>query len=239
MICSASSRRRLSMYPATEIDTGSPSGAICSTDTISPGRQPISMSFKCNSWLPKLLITAFWPSLNSDSFLFIILNYSKSNIVFISLFTNFEIMPSQTKSNIYFFFPAAVTLRDRTRLKEFILSIFKREKTKLASLNYIFCDDRQLLAINKQYLAHDFYTDIISFELSQPGQPVEGEIYISTDRVKDNAISLGETFKRELHRVIFHGALHLCGYRDKTKAEIEKMRAEENYYLDKYFKGKI
>ncbi|HUM65783.1 MAG TPA: rRNA maturation RNase YbeY [Chitinophagaceae bacterium] len=148
-------------------------------------------------------------------------------------------MPSQTKSNIYFFFPAAVTLRDRTRLKEFILSIFKRENTKLASLNYIFCDDRQLLAINKQYLAHDFYTDIISFELSQPGQPVEGEIYISTDRVKDNAISLGETFKRELHRVIFHGALHLCGYRDKTKAEIEKMRAEENYYLDKYFKGKI
>lgn len=146
-------------------------------------------------------------------------------------------MPSQTKSKIYFFFQTSVSLRNRTGLKEFIKSIFRKEKKKLESLNYIFCTDRQLLDINRQYLNHDFYTDIISFELSEKGQPVEGEIYISVDRVKENAASLGETFNHELHRVIFHGALHLCGYRDKTQAEIGAMRAAENYYLERFYEA--
>jgi len=144
-------------------------------------------------------------------------------------------MSSSSKSKIYFFFQAPVTLRDRTRLKIFIETIFQGEKKILSSLNYIFCTDRQLLEINKRYLKHDFYTDIITFDLSPPKQPIEGEVYISIDRVKDNALIMGEKINKELHRVIFHGALHLCGYGDKSKNETLQMREKENKYLDKYF----
>lgn len=94
----------------------------------------------------------------------------------------------------------------------------------------------QLLEINKQYLKHDFYTDIITFELSPKNHPIEGEIYVSIDRVKDNALSLGEAQYAELHRVIFHGALHLCGYKDKDKKEIQEMRKGEAKYLTQYFR---
>lgn len=145
-------------------------------------------------------------------------------------------MSSSSKSKIYFFFQSPASLQQRTRLKEFIESIFRKENKKLQSLNYIFCTDEELLEINRQYLQHDFYTDIISFELSSKRSPVEGEIYISIDRVKDNARSLHQSFYIELHRVIFHGALHLCGYKDKRKSEIKKMREMETYYLKKYFK---
>jgi rRNA maturation RNase YbeY len=89
------------------------------------------------------------------------------------------------------------------------------------------------LEINQKYLEHDFYTDIITFDLSETGA-VRGEIYISIDRVRENARKLGVSFKSELHRVIFHGMLHLCGYNDKTKAEKEKIRAKEDQYLNKY-----
>lgn len=102
-------------------------------------------------------------------------------------------------------------------------------------LSYVFCTDEYLLTINRDFLQHDYYTDIITFELSEPGQPVMGEIYISIDRVRDNAKIHQESFQRELHRVIFHGALHLCGYRDKTKKEQEEMRRKENEYLKRYF----
>lgn len=145
-------------------------------------------------------------------------------------------MSSSSKSKIYFFFQTQVNLRDRTRLKRFIESIFQKEKKKLSSLNYIFCTDKQVLEINRQYLKHDFYTDIITFELSPPMQPIEGEIYISIDRVKDNARGLNEKLNKELHRVIFHGALHLCGYSDKGKKEILKMRGKEDECLQKYFR---
>ena len=113
--------------------------------------------------------------------------------------------------------------------------MFRKENKKLQSLNYIFCTDEELLKINRQYLQHDFYTDIISFELSPKGAPIEGEVYISIDRVRDNARLLDETIYTELHRVIFHGALHLCGYRDKTKNETVKMREMEAKYLKRYF----
>jgi rRNA maturation RNase YbeY len=145
-------------------------------------------------------------------------------------------MSSSSKSKIYFFFKTPVSLRNRTSLKTFIHTIFKKEKRKLQSLNYVFCSDEDLLQINRQYLQHDFYTDIISFELSPKGSPVEGEIYISIDRVKDNARELHQPFYAELHRVIFHGALHLCGYKDKQKSEIKKMREMETNYLKKYLK---
>jgi probable rRNA maturation factor len=152
------------------------------------------------------------------------------------LFTNFEIMSSASKSKVYFFFQAPVSLQDRVKLKKFIESIFKKEKKKIQSLNYVFCTDEELLKINRQYLDHDFYTDIVSFELSKKNEPAEGDIYISIDRVRDNALSLGEPLYKELHRVIFHGVLHLCGYKDKTRSQSLEMRNKEEEYLSRYFK---
>lgn len=145
-------------------------------------------------------------------------------------------MPSATKSNICFFFETPVSLRNRTQLKQEIERIFKRHGKRLGSLNFIFCTDKRLLEINRQYLQHDYYTDIITFELNTPGQPVEGEIYISIDRVKDNAHLLTQPVYRELHRVIFHGVLHLSGFSDKTTAQETEMRRQEDVCLKRYFK---
>jgi rRNA maturation RNase YbeY len=131
----------------------------------------------------------------------------------------------------FYFFDRKPVLKDRTRLKLFIEKIFKREKKKLGSLSYIFCSDEHLLGINKQFLKHDFYTDVITFDLSHTRNEIEGEIYLSIDRIKDNAKQLGVSFKEEFHRVIFHGTLHLCGYRDKKNSEIQEMRKRENFYL--------
>jgi rRNA maturation RNase YbeY len=141
---------------------------------------------------------------------------------------------STSKSQVCFFSQGVkVSLANRTRLKRYIQSIFKEEGKKLASINYIFCTDKALLDINRQFLSHDFYTDIITFDLSDSSS-VHAEVYISIDRVKDNVAHFGVSFKLELHRIIFHGALHLCGYRDKKRREIEEMRAKEDFYLKKY-----
>lgn len=136
----------------------------------------------------------------------------------------------------FFFLEQNISLRERASLKRFITEIFKRERRRLKSLTYIFCSDEYLLQINQSHLKHNYYTDIITFDLSEvPGQTI-GEIYISTDRVRDNAASLGVTIKEELHRVIFHGALHLCGYKDKAPAHAKQMRAAEDRCLAAYFK---
>lgn len=127
-----------------------------------------------------------------------------------------------------------LALLGKTTIQSFVETIFKREKKKLAHINYVFCSDAYLLNINRDFLAHDYYTDIITFGLSEPDQPVEAEIYISIDRVKDNANQLGISFKEEMLRVIFHGALHLCGYKDKKKSEVALMRQKENHYLTTY-----
>jgi len=124
-----------------------------------------------------------------------------------------------------------LTLAQKTAVRGFIETLFRKEKKKLAGINYVFCSDEYLLEINRSFLQHDYYTDIITFGLSAPGEPVEAEIYISTDRVKDNARQLGISFREEMLRVIFHGALHLCGYKDKKKTEISLMREKEDYYL--------
>jgi probable rRNA maturation factor len=126
-------------------------------------------------------------------------------------------------------------LKDRRKLKSFLAALFKREKKALASLTYIFCSDKALLDINQQFLQHDYYTDIITFNLAPRNHAVEGEIYISLDRVRENALNLDEYFYRELHRVIFHGALHLCGYKDKTNKDLLIMRTTEDFYLKRYF----
>jgi probable rRNA maturation factor len=141
-----------------------------------------------------------------------------------------------SKPGVYFFFQhKKVALANRSDLKRFIITLFKKEKTELASLNYIFTTDKELLEINRQYLNHNTYTDIITFDLSNKAKPKQGEMYISYDRIKENAKTHSSTIKQEFHRVIFHGALHLCGYRDKTAVDKKKMREKEGYYLNKYF----
>jgi len=128
-----------------------------------------------------------------------------------------------------------IPLNDRIALKSFLVSLFKREGKQLTSLDIIFCSDQRLLAINQDFLGHNYYTDIITFNLGS-NTAIEGEIYISVDRVRENALGLKENFKTELHRVIFHGALHLCGFKDKSPREITVMRQKEAEYLGRYFK---
>ena len=127
---------------------------------------------------------------------------------------------------------------DKTGLKSFIETLFKKEKKELGEINYIFCSDEMLLKINQDFLQHNYYTDIITFGLQEPGQPIEAEIYISIDRVKDNANQHGVSYENEMKRVLFHGALHLCGYKDKKKSEIQEMRAKEDQYLQMIAKRK-
>jgi probable rRNA maturation factor len=124
----------------------------------------------------------------------------------------------------------------KSKLKKQLVALFKSEKTAFASLTYVFCTDDYLITINQQFLNHNEYTDIITFNLANKQMPVEGEIYISIDRVKDNAKTHQTSLKQELHRVIFHGALHLCGYKDKSKANAAAMRKAEDKYLNVYFK---
>ena len=138
---------------------------------------------------------------------------------------------------VLFFFEKPYPLKERTRLKAFIVKLFKKEQVPFKQLNYIFCSDEELLTINRQFLEHDFLTDVITFPLSGKTEPVEGEVYISIDRVKDNARDLGVTVPVELLRVIFHGALHLCGYKDKTSKQIREIRSREEYYMKLFLKG--
>ncbi len=136
----------------------------------------------------------------------------------------------------FFFLQKNISIGHRATLKKFIIDIFKRERKKLESLSYIFCSDDYLLEINKSHLKHNFYTDIITFDLSETPDRITGEIYISIDRVRDNAANLDVTINEELHRVIFHGVLHLCGYKDKKPRDAKKMRTAENECLSAYFK---
>ena len=128
-----------------------------------------------------------------------------------------------------------VNLKNKTKLKAFLKERFAKEGQGLSNLQYVFCSDDYLLDINQQFLQHDTYTDIVTFELGIDPKVTEGEIYISIDRVTENASKFNVPFEQELHRVIFHGALHLCGYKDKTKEQSAIMRAKENECLSDYF----
>jgi probable rRNA maturation factor len=123
---------------------------------------------------------------------------------------------------------------NKKQLKLFIESIFISEKKNLSALSYIVCSDEYLLQINKSFLNHDFYTDIITFDLSENEQDIIGEIYISLDRVADNTKQHQTSKQEETLRVLFHGVLHLCGYKDKTKKEVVIIRAKEDFYINLY-----
>lgn len=127
------------------------------------------------------------------------------------------------------------SFQNRKQLKLFLIGLFAKEGFKVAHLNFVFCSDEYLLLLNKSHLNHNTYTDIITFPFSNEVEAVLSDIYISVERVKENAENFSQSFKRELHRVIFHGVLHLCGYKDKTLSEKKMMREKETYYLDEYF----
>jgi rRNA maturation RNase YbeY len=128
------------------------------------------------------------------------------------------------------------SLRFRTKLKAFINKQCHKEGVKIEALQYVFCSDTYLLDINKRYLQHDYYTDIISFDLSDIKGQLIGDIYISIDRVKENAKIEGNLYMHELLRVIFHGALHFCGYKDKKPGDAKIMRSMEEKWLKAYLK---
>ncbi|AZA52721.1 rRNA maturation RNase YbeY [Chryseobacterium sp. G0201] len=114
-------------------------------------------------------------------------------------------------------------------LEDIILS----EGKKLGDINYIFCDDEYLLKVNQDYLQHDYYTDIITFDYVK-GKTISGEIFVSLQRISDNASTLSKEYEEELRRVLAHGILHLSGYKDKTEEEKQLMRSKEDFYLAKY-----
>ncbi len=120
---------------------------------------------------------------------------------------------------------------DKIKIRQFVQHIFKKEKVIIERIDYIFCSDDYLLEINKKFLKQDYYTDVIAFNLSDSSAKLKGEIYISSDRIKENAFDLKIKSKEEFLRVIIHGALHLCGYTDKSKKEADLMRVLENKYL--------
>lgn len=134
-----------------------------------------------------------------------------------------------------FFFQKKTSLQNRGHLKAFIKKITNKENTIIKQLNIIFCSDEYLLNINQQYLNHDYNTDIITFEILQETDGKTAELYISVDSVIQNSIDYQSTIKNEIHRVIFHGVLHLCGYNDKSKKDIASMRSKEDEYLKLYF----
>lgn len=121
--------------------------------------------------------------------------------------------------------------KNKSHLKNIISELFNQEHTLLKRLDYIFCSDEYLLDLNQRSLQHDYYTDILTFPLSDEGTPVVAEIYISLDRVKDNSRLHDTSFENEILRVIFHGALHLCGCNDHSKNEKYVMRRKEDYYI--------
>jgi probable rRNA maturation factor len=125
-------------------------------------------------------------------------------------------------------------LAQKVEIKKWLVGIAKEEGMGVGDINYIFCDDEYLLGINKQYLDHDYYTDIITFDNAEDEGKIEGDIYVSIDRVQDNATNLKVSFDKELKRVLAHGVLHLCGYKDKTEQEERQMRGKEEYYLMKF-----
>lgn len=118
-------------------------------------------------------------------------------------------------------------LSNEEQLSNWISRVIASEEKKEGEINYIFCDDDYLLNLNEQYLNHDTLTDIISFDYSM-GNEIHGDIFISTERVKDNATDFKVSFEEELKRVMVHGVLHYCGYKDKTEEDVVLMRSKED-----------
>ncbi|MBR4808939.1 MAG: rRNA maturation RNase YbeY [Bacteroidales bacterium] len=131
----------------------------------------------------------------------------------------------------YFFEDVKFDYKDRRFNNSWLKLVAESEIRRLGDINIIFCSDPYILNINIQYLGHDYFTDIITFDYCE-GKKISGDLFISVDSVRENAAFYGVDFNEELHRVIVHGVLHLIGYDDHTEDEIKTMRSKENYYLD-------
>ncbi|RRA98945.1 rRNA maturation RNase YbeY [Larkinella rosea] len=123
------------------------------------------------------------------------------------------------------------TLSQKILTRQWLTKLATREGFSVGELNYIFCSDEYLLQVNREYLEHDYYTDIITFDNSEEENRLEGDIFVSIDRVRDNALQLQIAEEQELRRVLAHGLLHLCGFGDKTDDEIALMRKKEEESL--------
>ena len=135
------------------------------------------------------------------------------------------------KSILFFSEGISFLLKNKKKLREWIIFSVQLEKKEPGDINYIFCNDEYLHDLNIKYLNHDTYTDIITFNYSENTCEVSGDIYISIERVKENAQKFEATFPEELYRVMIHGVLHLLGYKDKTRIDAQIMRDKEDYYL--------
>lgn len=134
------------------------------------------------------------------------------------------------ETNIYYHSECDFQLQNEDSISEWLKHAVRLEKKALGEINYIFCDDEYLLKKNQDFLNHDTLTDIITFDYSEENK-LSADIFISIERVKENALIFAVPFEKELKRVIIHGILHLIGYKDKSEEETKTMRSKENFYL--------
>ena len=130
----------------------------------------------------------------------------------------------------YFYEDTKFVFKGRQRNNRWLRLVAESEIRRMEDLSIVFCSDNYILDMNIKYLQHDYFTDIITFDYCE-GEKISGDLFISVDSVRENALLYGATFEEELNRVMVHGVLHLIGYDDHTKAEQKTMREKENYYL--------
>ena len=141
-----------------------------------------------------------------------------------------DLLPYSTSEISFNNVDTSYVIKQKKKLRQWVVETIQRENKFLGEISFNLSSDEYLLSINKEHLNHDYYTDIITFDFCQ-GSLISGDIYISIDRVKDNAKTENKTIPNELHRVIIHGILHLCGYKDKKPADARLMRDKEDFYL--------
>ena len=132
---------------------------------------------------------------------------------------------------IQLFFENIEKIDIHPKIEKWIENIILSEHKKMGEINYIFCDDQYLLQVNQDFLKHDYYTDIITFDYVK-GKIISADIFVSLTRISENSLNLSTDLYQELYRVLAHGILHLCGYKDKTPTEIIEMRQKEDFYLN-------
>ena len=132
---------------------------------------------------------------------------------------------------IQFFFENIDPIEITPKTTEWLTQLINHEGKKLGKINYIFLSDEGLLKVNQDFLKHDYYTDIITFDYVK-GKTISADIYVSLPRISENAMTLSKDFTSELNRVLAHGILHLCGYKDKTDEQQMEMRNKEDFYLN-------
>jgi probable rRNA maturation factor len=143
---------------------------------------------------------------------------------------------SQKQPPIYFhYLTAPFYFPNRSGIKDFLLSLFNEHSKKVENINYIFCTDDYLLKLNADYLDHNYYTDIITFELSAHNEALISDVYISVDRARENSKLHLVPQLHEVIRLMIHGALHLCGQNDKSEQDFNQMKQLEDFYLNKWF----